>query len=110
MVIELMRQFYTLPRFFRITGKGKETQYVDFDNSGLLKQEIPLEGNPEEIFERLPVFDIKVKAQRANPFTTSANNQMMMEMFGAGMFAPQNADAALIALEGMSSITVCSKV
>ena len=26
----------------------------------------------------------------------------MREMFGAGMFAPQNADAALIALEGMS--------
>lgn len=102
MVIELMRQFYTLPRFFRITGKDNDTQYVDFDNSGLLKQEIPLEGNPEEIFERLPIFDIKVKAQRANPFTTSANNQMMMEMFGAGMFAPQNADAALIALEGMS--------
>ena len=102
MVIELMRQFYTLPRFFRITGKDNETQYVDFDNSGLLKQEISLEGNPEEVFERLPVFDIKVKAQRANPFTTSANNQMMMDMFGAGMFAPQNADAALIALEGMS--------
>ena len=48
------------------------------------------------------MFDIKVKAQRTSPFTTAANNQMMMDMFNAGMFAPNNADAALIALEGMS--------
>lgn len=102
MVIELMRQFYTLPRFFRITGKEKETKYTDFDNSGLMNQKIPLEENPNEIFERMPVFDIKVKAQRTSPFTTAANNQMMMDMFGAGMFAPGNADAALIALEGMT--------
>lgn len=102
MIIELMRQFYTLPRFFRITGKDNETEYIDFDNSGLLNQEIPAQGDSEEIFQRRPVFDIKVKAQRTSPFTTAANNQMMMDMFNAGMFAPNNADAALIALEGMS--------
>lgn len=102
MIIELMRQFYTLPRYFRITGKDKETKYVDFDNSGLLRQKVQIEGDSSEIFERLPVFDIKVKAQRSNPYTTAANNQMMMDMYSAGMFAPQNADAALIALEGMT--------
>lgn len=100
MVIELMRQFYTLPRFFRITNEENKTEFIDFDNSGLMKQQIPVDA--DEIFERLPVFDIKVKAQRTSPFTTAANNQMMLDMYGAGMFAPANADAALIALEGMT--------
>ena len=99
MVIELMRQFYTLPRFFRITGEDDKTEFVEFNNEGLSKQEVKVEN---EIFHRLPVFDIKVKAQRSSPFTTAANNQMMLDMYGAGMFAPQNAEPALIALEGMS--------
>lgn len=103
MVIELMRQFYTLPRFFRIAGENNKSEFIEFDNTSLMKQEIPMEDNSsDEIFERLPVFDIKVKAQRSSPFTTAANNQMMMDMFGAGMFAPANADASLIALEGMT--------
>ncbi len=101
MVIELMRQFYTLPRFFRITGQNNEPQYIEFNNENLRKSEISVEDS-SDIFERVPVFDIKVKAQRSSPFTTAANNQMMMDMFGAGMFAAQNADAALIALEGMN--------
>lgn len=100
MVIELMRQFYTLPRYFRITGEDSETEYEEFNNELLSLQEVKVEG-VDEIFHRLPVFDIKVKAQRSSPFTTAANNQMMMDMFKIGFFAPQNAEPALIALEGM---------
>ncbi len=99
MVIELMRQFYTLPRFFRITGEDDKTEFIEFNNEGLSKQDVKVEN---EIFQRLPVFDIKVKAQRSSPFTTAANNQMMLDMYKTGMFAPQNAEPALIALEGMT--------
>lgn len=100
-VIELMRQFYTLPRLFRIVGEDKQTKYKEFDNSGLRVQSVEVDGLDEPL-QRKPVFDIKVKAQKSSPFTVAANNQMMMDMYGAGMFAPDNAEAALIALEGMS--------
>lgn len=100
MIIELMRQFYTESRYYRIVGDSNEAEYIIFDNSGMIAQETEDEGSGE-IFERLPIFDIEIKAQRSNPYTKLANNQMMMDMFRAGMFAPENADAALVALEGM---------
>lgn len=98
-IIELMRQFYTLPRFYRITGEDNQTEYVDFDNTQLLKQQTDESG---QIFDRMPIFDIKVKAQKASPFATAASNEMMMNLYKLGFFNPQNADSALIALEGMS--------
>lgn len=101
MIIERMRQFYTPGRVFRIVGENKETEYIEFDGAALNKQPIEVEGSDGE-FWRLPVFDIQVKAQRSSPFTTAANNQMMMDMFNMGMFNADRADAALVALEGMS--------
>ena len=98
-IIELMRQFYTLPRFYRITGEDNKTEYIDFDNSQLMKQQTDESG---QIFDRMPIFDIKVKAQKASPFATAASNEMMMNLYKLGFFNPQNADSALIALEGMS--------
>lgn len=96
-----MKQFYNPARLFRIIGEDKKTQYVSFDNEKLQPQEFKIEGD-DTIYHREPVFDIEVKAQRANPFTTAANNQMMVDLFNMGAFAPQNADAALAMLECMS--------
>lgn len=101
LVLELMRQFYNPERWFRIVGEDKKPQYVQFGNEQLLSQEYTLEGD-DTIYKRVPVFDIEVKAQRSNPFTTAANNQMMIDMFNMGAFAPENADAALGMLECMS--------
>lgn len=98
-VIELMRQFYTLPRFYRITGEDNKPEYIEFDNTSLMKQQA---GEQGEMFDRKPIFDIKVKAQKASPFATAASNEMMMNLYKLGFFDPQNADSALIALEGMS--------
>ena len=53
------------------------------------------------ITERLPIFDVKVMAQRANPFSTLAQNEMAKEMFGIGMFNPAVAEQSLAALELM---------
>ena len=36
MVIELIRQFYTLPRCFRITGGAGEESYVNFSNAAIV--------------------------------------------------------------------------
>lgn len=101
MIIERLRQFYTPGRYFRIVDEDKKTEYVEFDGNALREQKVGVEGSEDE-FVRLPVFDIKVKAQRSNPFTTAANNEMMLNMFNMGMFSPQRVDEALVALEGMS--------
>lgn len=101
MIIERMRQFYTPGRMFRIIGDDKKVDYIEFDGNGLREQKIEVEGSDDDFF-RLPIFDIEVKAQRSNPFTTAANNQMMIDMFNMGLFNPDNTDAALVALEGMS--------
>ena len=98
--VELMRQFYDLSRSFRITGEGSEYQFIDFDNTGLQDQVTGLDtmGNP--MFRR-PVFDLKIKAQKKNPFSRMEQNERAKELYAIGFFAPENAQASLIALDMM---------
>lgn len=99
MVIEIIRQFYDVPRFFRITGEDGSYQFQRFDNSAIMPQQ---QSTPDlGITERLPVFDIKVKAHKANPFSRAAQNQDAINFFGMGFFNPQLADQALTCLEMM---------
>ena len=49
----------------------------------------------------MPIFDIKVKPQRANPFSRMAHNELAKELYAGGMFNPEMADQALIALDMM---------
>lgn len=98
--VELMRQFYDLSRSFRITGEGSEYQFIDFDNTGLQDQVTGLDtmGNP--MFRR-PVFDLKIKSQKKNPFSRMEQNERAKELYAMGFFAPENAQASLIALDMM---------
>lgn len=98
--VELMRQFYDLSRSFRIIGEGSEYQFIDFDNTGLQDQVTGLDtmGNP--MFRR-PVFDLKIKAQKKNPFSRMEQNERAKELYAMGFFAPENAQASLIALDMM---------
>jgi hypothetical protein len=98
--VELMRQFYDLSRSFLITGEGSEYQFIDFDNTGLQDQVTGLDtmGNP--MFRR-PVFDLKIKAQKKNPFSRMEQNERAKELYAMGFFAPENAQASLIALDMM---------
>ena len=98
--VELMRQFYDLSRSFRITGEGSEYQFIDFDNTGLQDQVTGIDtmGNP--MFRR-PVFDLKIKAQKKNPFSRMEQNERAKELYAMGFFAPENAQASLIALDMM---------
>lgn len=112
MIFELIRQFYNQPRIFRITGEDNSNEYIAFDNREIKDKaivEYDEDGNPLEfsdengdVLTRMPDFDIVIKAQKASPFATAANNEMMMTLYKMGAFAAENADAALIMLEGMS--------
>lgn len=96
LIIENIRQFYDEGRSFRITGeKVDEFEFVQYSNANI-KPHIDMNGNT-----RRPIFDIKIKPQRKNPYTKAINNETVKELFSMGFFNPQIADQAMIALEAM---------
>ena len=98
--IELIRQFYTLPRQFRITGKGTDYKYVTFDNAGMQVQPQGMAFDTD-LGDRLPVFDIKVSASKKATYSRMAQNELAIQLFSLGIFNPQNSDQALALLEIM---------
>ena len=99
MIIELIRQFYDVPRQFRILGK-KGNEYVTYSNENLKPQ---AQGNEFDVDDgyRLPVFDVEVSAQKQNPYSKNSQNELALNLYGAGFFSPQNADIALACLDVM---------
>ena len=98
--IELIRQFYDMPRKFRILGQYGMERYVTYTNSGLQPQH---QGNDfgQDMGYRLPVFDIKVSAQKKNVYTKVAQNELALQFFQLGFFNPQMVDQSLMCLEMM---------
>ncbi len=100
MVIERIRQFYDIPRCFRILGEKTAWEFVQFDNSGLRLQENPsLAGR--EMGWRKPVFDIKVSAQKENAYSKMAQNELALGLLRAGVFSPQLAEQSELLLSMM---------
>ena len=100
MVIELIRQFYDEPRIFRITGDGAQPQYVEFDNANMQGQ-LMVGAMGDEYRTHEPIYDIKVRPSKQTAYSRMAQNELAKELYGAGVFAPQNADSALALLEMM---------
>jgi hypothetical protein len=50
---------------------------------------------------RLPVFDIKVSAQKQNVYTKVSQNELALQFFKMGFFNPQLTDQTLMCLEMM---------
>ena len=99
--IDLMRQFYDESRSFRITGQVPGSyQFVDMNNQGLREQEIGVASDGTGLF-RKPVFDVKIKAQKKNPFSRMEQNERAKELYSAGFFAPERAQEAMGALDMM---------
>jgi hypothetical protein len=100
MVIELIRQFYDVPRQFRILGEGQQMEFASFDNSGIKPQP---QGIDFGLYmgERLPLFDIDVSAQKATTYNKISQNELMLQFYNLQFFNPQNVDQALACLKGM---------
>jgi hypothetical protein len=101
MCIELIRQFYDLPRCFRIIGENGAARYVQYSNQGILPQD---QGGMEmgvDMGYRLPLFDIEITAQRQSPYSKMAQNEMALQFYQAGFFNPQMSDQALACLDMM---------
>ena len=96
--IELIRQFYTTPRSFRILGSLGQDQFIGYTNSHLVAQST---GGEYGESLRLPVFDIKVGAQKKNAYTRVSQNELALQLFQMGFFNPQLAEQAMMCLEVM---------
>ena len=100
MVIELIRQFYELPRCFRILGEQGAQKFVHYSNKGLKPQNQGMELGVE-LGYREPLFDIQITAEKSSPYSRLSQNEMALQFFSAGFFNPQLADQALQCLEMM---------
>lgn len=100
MIIELIRQFYNLPRQFRIVGNDGMEEYISYSNQGLRLQS---QGNEfgTDMGMRKPVFDVKVSAQKQNPYSKLSQNELAIQLYGMGIFNPQVADQALAVVQMM---------
>lgn len=100
MIIELIRQFYDLPRCFRIMGTNGTERYVQYSNAGIQPQAQGTEMGVDMGY-RLPLFDIEVTAQKQSPYSKMSQNELAIQFFSAGFFNPQIADQALACLDMM---------
>lgn len=99
MVIERIRQFYDLPRKFRIRGQLGTEEYVTYSNQNLKQQE--LLGLGGDVSWRKPVFDIEVSAQKSSEYTRLSQNELALQFYQLGFFDPTRADQALATIDMM---------
>lgn len=100
MVVELIRQFYDVPRTFRIMGEMGQEQFVSYSNSGLLPVAQGMAFG-QDMGYRKPEFDIKVSAQKKNVYTRVSQNELALQFFKMGFFNPQLTDQTMMCLEMM---------
>lgn len=101
-IVELIRQFYDIPRTFRINPDGLQEQFVTYDNSGLVPQ--PMQTMGTDMGLRKPEFDIDVTSEKANPYKKMEINEMALSFYNAGFFNPQMTDQALACLNMMDFV------
>ena len=98
LAIELVRQFYDVPRAMRVLGKDGAWDYRVFGSADLLPREdgrdLGLGLSPGA-----PVFDVTVKAHKSDAFSRAARNADAVNFFSMGFFDPARAPQALACLE-----------
>ena len=99
LVIELIRQFWDLPRQFRVLGEMGTQEFISYSNEGLRMQETGA-VNGESTY-RLPVFDIDVSPAKRTSYSKITQNELALQFYNSGFFNPQLTDQALCALRIM---------
>jgi tetratricopeptide (TPR) repeat protein len=100
LVVELIRQFYTEDRYFRIEKPNGGAEFVAFSNQNIMPEETEyLTGEEADgglaISVRVPEFDYKIIAQKMSPFQRESQNQLAIQLFSMGVFNPQMADQVM---------------
>lgn len=96
--IELIRQFYTEPRTFRVDDGTGRYNYLDYSNINIVPQDIT---TPEGTRHKQSIFDLQISAEKQSPFSRASQNETAKELYQMGLFAPDNATPALVCLDMM---------
>jgi len=99
MIIELIRQFYDMPRTFRIKGENGQEDFTMMDNSMMQPQ--PIGIGSVDMGYRLPVYDVKVEVQKKNAYTRTSQNELALQLYNLGFFNPQLSTPSLMCLDMM---------
>ena len=100
LIIELIRQFYDLPRQFRITGSMGVERFITFQNSFMQPQQQGMIGG-QDMGYRVPVYDIEVEPEKKTRYTKMSQNELSLQLLGNGIFNPAMAPQALLCLSMM---------
>lgn len=100
MVIELMRQFFTVPETYRITNENGKKDFISFCSDEMYTEEKDVLGLKSGV-RRKAEYDIKVVPQKENPFTRETNNQTINALWTGGYFIPENMKLSIMALKCM---------
>lgn len=99
LMYELMRQFYTDDRLFRITGDSGDTEYVVFNNARMQAGTQVIAG---QVFaKKEPDFDIDIRAQKQSPYSRLSQNELALQFYNAGFFNPELSQQALMCIDMM---------
>lgn len=104
MVIELMREFFTQKRVYRITNELGEKQFEEFSNEELyhnapLKDALNFDTGKTKR-EKVEI-DIEVIPQKRNPYSRESTNEMALSLWKSGVFSAQAPEQAIMLLKLM---------
>jgi len=98
-IIELIRQFYTVPRVFRILGEDGSYSFVNYSSSAIARRPAEAMGYSFGYFE--PVFDVSVSAEKRSPFARVTQNELAKEFFAMGLLSPSRREEAVMCISMM---------
>jgi hypothetical protein len=75
-------------------------QFVSYSNAGIGMQPMGMAVDGQQMY-RLPVFDIKVEAAKKTAYSKVSQNELALQFYQMGFFAPQQVDQAMAALQMM---------
>lgn len=78
LIIELIREFYTEEKVFRVTGDDGRSVFKKVKNSDIFGE------------SQAAVFDVTVTVEKSNPYTRAMHNSLILELAQAGLLNPQN--------------------
>lgn len=100
LIVELIRQFYDVPRTFRIVGQNSQTEFVEYSNANIkpINQGVAF---GMDMGYRVPQFDLSIATQKQSPYAKLSQNELALQFYNMGFFNPQLVDQALACLEMM---------
>ena len=100
--IELIRQFFSKERIYRITNDLGNVEFVGFSNKYMHRPGTDYLGFPDDKKYKNVEFDIEIIPERQSPSSREANNQTILELWKSGILSQNSPDMAAVILESMN--------